>query len=158
MHAQVWYRNRISKRHGLGPMNDKEMIRFICAKTGWDRPAKNPRAKHEMFRKFWNTVDNKATSFYAGKRWQLLRYEVLRKRGARCECCGQSPRTDGISVHVDHIKPRSKYPELAFDESNLQVLCEDCNFGKSNRDETDWRPGQDNRMAGAKTQGLPQGI
>jgi len=43
-------------------------------------------------------------------------------------------------LHVDHIKPRSKYPELSLTFSNLQILCEDCNFGKSNIDQTDWRP------------------
>lgn len=58
--------------------------------------------------------------------------------GARCQCCGASQK-DGAVLHVDHIKPRSKYPELEFDVNNLQVLCADCNIGKSNIDETDWR-------------------
>jgi 5-methylcytosine-specific restriction endonuclease McrA len=43
-------------------------------------------------------------------------------------------------MHVDHIKPRSLFPLLAADPENLQVLCEDCNVGKSNVDTTDWRP------------------
>lgn len=43
-------------------------------------------------------------------------------------------------MHVDHIKPRSKYPALELVLSNLQVLCEDCNLGKLAHDETDWRP------------------
>lgn len=42
-------------------------------------------------------------------------------------------------MHVDHIKPFSRYPELAMKLSNLQLLCEDCNQGKGVRDETDWR-------------------
>ena len=63
---------------------------------------------------------------------------VLKSRGARCECCGATP-ADGVRMHVDHIKPRRKYPELALTESNLQVLCEECNHGKGNWDETDWR-------------------
>ena len=42
-------------------------------------------------------------------------------------------------MHVDHIKPRSTHPHLSLDESNLQVLCDDCNVGKSNRYEDDWR-------------------
>jgi 5-methylcytosine-specific restriction endonuclease McrA len=46
---------------------------------------------------------------------------------------------NGVVIHVDHIKPRSLYPELALEFSNLQVLCMDCNQGKSNRDFTDWR-------------------
>jgi hypothetical protein len=42
-------------------------------------------------------------------------------------------------LHVDHIKSRSKHPDLALEITNLQVLCADCNIGKSNTDETDWR-------------------
>lgn len=41
---------------------------------------------------------------------------------------------------MDHIKPRSKYPHLELVFNNLQILCKNCNQGKSNIDETDWRP------------------
>lgn len=74
-------------------------------------------------------------SFYTSEQWRKLRYEVIRTRGRVCQCCGAS----NTEIHVDHIKPRSKYPELALDAGNLQVLCRDCNMGKSNTDETDWR-------------------
>jgi len=76
--------------------------------------------------------------FYLTHAWRSMRYEVLRERGARCEACGATAR-DGCAIHVDHIKPRSKYPELELAKSNLQVLCEACNLGKMNYDETDWR-------------------
>ena len=36
-------------------------------------------------------------------------------------------------IHVDHIKPRSKYPKLALDQSNLQPLCETCNLKKGDK-------------------------
>lgn len=49
--------------------------------------------------------------------------------------CGDVNKT----IHVDHIKPRSKFPELSLVQSNLQILCADCNLGKSNKDQTDWR-------------------
>lgn len=42
-------------------------------------------------------------------------------------------------MHVDHIKPRSKYPELELEFTNLQILCADCNLGKRNHDSIDWR-------------------
>lgn len=64
---------------------------------------------------------------------------VLIARGARCECCGASPQKHGVRLNVDHIKPRRFFPELALDETNTQVLCEDCNHGKGNWDQTDWR-------------------
>ena len=77
--------------------------------------------------------------FYASRDWRELRYLALKNTDGRCMCCGASQK-DGIQLHVDHIKPRSKYPELQLSLSNLQVLCQDCNLGKSNWDETDWRP------------------
>lgn len=71
-------------------------------------------------------------SFYDTREWRDLRWEVLRKSNMHCSMCGAG-REDGIKLHVDHIKPRSKYPELELVEANLQVLCEPCNMGKSNK-------------------------
>lgn len=71
--------------------------------------------------------------------WRSLRMRVLIKFGRRCMCCGATP-SDGVKMHVDHVKPRKTHPELALDESNLQVLCEVCNHGKGNWTTTDFRP------------------
>jgi len=77
--------------------------------------------------------------FYQTDTWRTLRFEVLKASKGCCNLCGRSNREHGIVLHVDHIKPKSKWPELALAKDNLQVLCEDCNLGKSNRDDTDWR-------------------
>lgn len=76
--------------------------------------------------------------FYSSRAWKLLRYQAFEKYGNRCQCCGARPE-DGIALHVDHVVPRSKKPELALDLNNLQILCEDCNIGKLNQWDTDWR-------------------
>lgn len=91
--------------------------------------AEKPKAKK---------VKAKAPSkaFYQTWEWKKLRYETIKRYGAICMCCGSDYR-----IVVDHIKPRSRFPELELDPENLQVLCNDCNMGKSNDDETDWRPG-----------------
>lgn len=66
------------------------------------------------------------------QRWRDLRQRILQERGLECASCGITP--DSIMhVHIDHIKPKSKYPELEYDESNLQVLCKWCNFAKAAR-------------------------
>ncbi len=70
--------------------------------------------------------------------WRKLRLVALKKYGRKCLCCGATPET-GAVMNVDHIKPRKFYPELALDINNLQVLCHECNHGKGNWDETDWR-------------------
>lgn len=79
-----------------------------------------------------------ASKFYQTKEWKNIRYEALIKYGNRCQCCGASPRK-GASLHVDHIRPRSIYPEFALSIDNLQILCEPCNIAKSNTNETNWR-------------------
>ena len=70
--------------------------------------------------------------------WKTLRYEVLKRDGGKCVLCGRGA-ADGVKLHVDHIKPASVYPELYYDINNLQTLCEDCNLGKSDGDDIDWR-------------------
>lgn len=82
--------------------------------------------------------DPKSDAFLESYEWRRVRMEVLKRDGARCACCGATP-ADGVRMHVDHIKPRRHYPSLALDKMNLQVLCEVCNHGKGNWDETDWR-------------------
>lgn len=75
--------------------------------------------------------------FYRSKPWLDLRYRMLVLRGNRCNACGRGPK-DGAIIQIDHIRPRYIYPELAFDPSNLQILCSSCNTGKGIVDKTDW--------------------
>ena len=84
-------------------------------------------------------IDVTTTEFLSTYEWRKARMVALKKYGARCQCCGATPAT-GAVIHVDHIKPRKLFPALALDVDNLQVLCHECNHGKGNWDETDWRP------------------
>lgn len=70
--------------------------------------------------------------------WRQLRMKALIMHGRKCSCCGATPET-GAVMNVDHIKPRKFFPGLALDIDNLQVLCHECNHGKGNWDQTDWR-------------------
>lgn len=62
------------------------------------------------------------------------RYEAVKRSEGKCEACGSEE-----TLQVDHIKPRSLYPKLELELSNLQVLCKKCNLGKGNTDTTDFR-------------------
>ena len=84
-------------------------------------------------------IDVTTTEFLSTYEWRKVRMVALKKYGARCQCCGATPAT-GAVMHVDHIKPRKLFPALALDVDNLQVLCHECNHGKGNWDQTDWRP------------------
>lgn len=106
--------------------------RLVTLPSDAPRPVK--KLKPTARRKSYSQTD----AFLLGWEWRTLRMKVLKHFGARCQCCGATAR-GGVRIHVDHIKPRSTHPELALVETNLQVLCEECNQGKGAWDDTDWR-------------------
>ena len=81
------------------------------------------------------SIQQRLSGFYNSPEWLSLRFKALKSMKRKCALC----HTEHGEMHVDHIKPRSKYPELELDLNNLQILCRSCNIGKSNDDETDWR-------------------
>lgn len=82
-------------------------------------------------------IEQKKFNYYSVD-FRKLRLKVFLRDGEICAKCGEIPK-EGVSLTVDHIKPVSKFPELAMDEGNLQVLCWECNQKKSNIDFTDYR-------------------
>ena len=134
-------------------ISDEQAAKFI--EFSKNRPSKSERRKiksglfhyHNLFaerrtkkkKQSEKLISEVASdSFLTSYEWRRVRMQVLKRDGARCVCCGASPK-DGVRMHVDHIKPRRIFPNLALDLNNLQVLCEVCNHGKGNWDMTDWR-------------------
>lgn len=77
----------------------------------------------------------KRAAFYESTKWLYLRKIVLKIYGRQCMKCF----TTSSIIQVDHIKPRSKFPLLELELTNMQVLCKCCNKEKSNLHETDYR-------------------
>lgn len=124
----------------------KLLIRLYDATPEWQEPLK---VSHAPTRKGTSYLPRKRKTkaaqtfaatdeFLQSYEWRRLRMEVLIEQGRRCQCCGATP-DNGAVMNVDHIKPRKLFPELALDKSNLQVLCDVCNHGKGNWDQTDWK-------------------
>lgn len=122
----------VKARMGVLPVQ-KALRKKQTKKNKCPRPPK-PNGKAELCGKEFIL----GSGFYNSREWRELRYKFIVTQKGRCSCCGRSSR-QGIVLHVDHIYPRSKYWKLALNEDNLQLLCEDCNLGKSNKDTTDWR-------------------
>ena len=144
--------------HGRG--KDLEAMRARLshsemAKINPDQARKRSSKRKKAFRRRLSSVDmalqrtktmggelsglKPGESFYESPAWRMVRFEALKASNGSCCMCGRNPIDNGVKLHVDHIKPRSYFPELSLDINNLQVLCADCNIGKSNRDDTDWR-------------------
>lgn len=170
--ARFWNRVRKSISKQLG-MNGSPGFSAVGCKiaqvTGWENSQHIAKGLgKKLVARYWTEVlkgskpserapnrkpRNKRTSaysmasreFYLCDAWKKLRYRALQVCGATCQCCGAKQR-DGFTMHVDHVKPRFKYPELQLDLNNLQVLCSDCNVGKGAWDETDWRIDEERRQ------------
>lgn len=112
------------------------LIAMICVFTIMILPSKRmTNADIEFKLNELNKVTTENVVYGDATTWKFLREKVIEIQGTRCLACGKSEE----SMHVDHIKPKSRYPHLEYMIDNLQVLCADCNKVKSYVDETDYR-------------------
>ena len=70
-----------------------------------------------------------ACKLRSSKRWQTVRRLVL-EANPLCVMCWEDG-TLKAATQVDHIQSVIERPDLAFDESNLQGLCDPCHYAKS---------------------------
>jgi 5-methylcytosine-specific restriction endonuclease McrA len=106
------------------------------------------RDLEQQFKEFRNKTEKKSPfdypkyksgmgkDFYSTREWRELRWKVVSISNGCCSVCGRNSKQHGVILHVDHIKPRSKYPQLELVQSNMQVLCEECNIGKGAKIQT----------------------
>ena len=90
------------------------------------------REKERSYEEWVNSPD-----FLTSVEWARARYDILAFYEGYCSLCGRTAH-EGAILQVDHIRSRRRYPQLALDRSNLQILCKTCNRGKGNRF-GDWR-------------------
>lgn len=130
----------MAKRKSKPPTRKEIISQSRLAKSAELVAMRNPPPREKVPGKIIiKTGREPSADFYASDAWRVARFSALRENDGCCELCGRSKRKHGVVLHVDHIRPRSKFPALALDKSNLQILCEDCNMGKGNSDDTDWR-------------------
>lgn len=144
--------NRVAKKYAYVNNGTTATIQY-CAAALMAQGKRAPARRKEKF-VYWGSRSNvvpiipsmgsphpdykKDPDFYKSNAWRQLRYLALKNTDGRCSCCGASQK-EGIVLHVDHVLPRYKRPDLSLSLDNLQVLCEDCNIGKGAWDDTDWR-------------------
>ena len=84
-----------------------------------------------------HTFKVKASNYLRdSNRWHELE-QLLINQENKCKYC-KILITIGGNAEVDHIQPKSRFPELINDITNLQWLCELCNTAKSNRTEDEF--------------------
>ena len=66
-------------------------------------------------------------TWYRGKRWKALRWEVICEAAYQCALC----RKVVDRLDVDHIIKHHGSPDLFWDRRNLQALCQRCHSRKT---------------------------
>lgn len=67
-----------------------------------------------------------AQLFYTSSEWKELRTKVFVRDNYTCQDCNQR----GGKLEANHIKPRSRFPDLKLVESNIETLCKSCHDKK----------------------------
>lgn len=72
------------------------------------------------------------TAFYCQPRWRKLAH-WKRQQQPICQVC---KGLSGTKINVHHVISRKERPDLAFDETNLAVLCASCHLKEENNRRT----------------------
>lgn len=94
----------------------KDMSNVPTGYLGEEKPGEAP-AEHK-------------TAYRPKVPWRL-RFRIMQRDNGRCRICGRTA-ADGVQLDVDHIVPVARGG--GNEESNLWVLCQPCNGGKSDSD------------------------
>jgi hypothetical protein len=134
--------NRVSCTPCFRNEHDRRFKERVAKSRAEAAPAPKPKPKQAANKT--PVSASKKVDFYSSWEWRTLRLEAIKKHGRACQCCGATPGMadaagNPVRICVDHIKPLSKYWALRLEPSNLQILCDECNMGKGNWDETDFR-------------------
>ena len=66
------------------------------------------------------------------KNYKDIKNQLMEKFHGNCAYCGKKLHSN-IDANIEHFRPKSIYPELEFEPSNLLLSCRECNVIKSNK-------------------------
>lgn len=98
-------------------------------------------------RRTWSLFRKKRRNWYWNNpRWAAIRAKRIEENTLHYAlefgwcCCERCQKLiTGRQVHCDHVWPRNPWRIFQYCLWNTQILCDDCNISKSNRDGHHWR-------------------
>ena len=110
------------------PVKKGQKINYPKNRKQVSEKVRQERSKRIMGEKNPNFKDGNRIS---GGKWQSIKTKARIRDDHTCQICGL--REIEI-MEVDHIKPRSRFPELEYVLENLLTLCPNCHRRKTVRD------------------------
>lgn len=103
---------------------------LIQNKDQWTEELKNNIVEYGEYEKIPLSIKN---SMWVHYRHQDIKEKLFASSHQKCAFCEAKPAESG-NIEVEHFKPKSLYPELAFEWDNFLPVCRKCNDSKSNHD------------------------
>lgn len=106
-----------------------QRICFNCNKlVPQYKPCECKKERDKAISKEKNERYAEEKKFFNSARWKKLRLRIIERDGGYCQRCWfKFFLVVSSDLEVHHIKPRIKYPELRWEETNLVTLCKSCN-------------------------------
>jgi len=117
---------------GLPSFIDFVVLDRIFAKPQQERDEKVSNRIKELAEERRKEIELRRL-IYSSPEWAKLRLQVIKEGDRICSICRRLITQDD-DLTIDHIRPISKYPDLAYAKNNLQILCRSCNSAKGNRE------------------------
>jgi len=137
-HAIAWL-SELARAKGVIGQNERltsvQDIARVFSRTGklnrnttWKCYA---RLKNAEIARRWMTRDQFVMTEHFSKCFDTVRLkeEALASTSHTCQSCGATRAPRGVvgpKIYALYVKHPRKHPELAFEPSNFQVLCDDC--------------------------------
>ena len=119
--------------NGKGRRSTQAIANIRNAKVG----SKNPMfgTHHSLEAKAQRSKENAGSNnaMWNGGSIRWFRKQVFERDDYTCQTPKCGFRDKDIMV-LDHIKPKSIYPELKYEMNNLQTLCPNCHARKTNKE------------------------
>lgn len=103
---------------------------LIKNKDNWTKELEDNIKQYGEYKKIPSNIKNSILKYY---KHQDIKKKLFASSYQKCAFCESKPAESG-NIEVEHFKPKSLYPELAFDWENLLPICRRCNNSKSDHD------------------------
>lgn len=118
----------------------------IVDKYTHDCPVKKEKDNQQA--KIYRQNEKWSAKELSSQRWRNFRKDIILRDGGVCQRCKYLLGLNNSSqLEIHHIKPRIKFPDLMYDESNVITLCKQCNdhLGLNGLD-FDWQPPHNDKL------------
>ena len=116
--------NRVKVTHLTTKRQHRLITEGLCRGCG-----KVPPLANRVLCETCHLKQSARTALGSTKHWEALR-DILISQGYRCTYTGQVLEL-GVNASVDHILPKSRYPERRFDITNIEWISRGVNVAKN---------------------------